>query len=43
MFRAFLHYTGEELDNMGIDEYLKCNVALIEALKILHAPYMNHE
>jgi len=42
MFRAFLHYNTEDLENMSIDEYMKCSIILKEYLKILHAPYMDH-
>lgn len=43
MFRSFLNYSGEELENMGIEEYLDCTVVLGEVLKMWHAPYLKHD
>lgn len=43
MFRAFLHYSGKELEEMSIQEYMDCCILLPEALKILHAPYINKD
>jgi hypothetical protein len=43
MFRAFLNYNGKEIENMGIDEYLKATIILDDVLKLWHAPYLKHE
>lgn len=43
MFRAFLHLSKEECDNMCMGEYLDYCVVLDEALKLLHAPFMPHD
>jgi hypothetical protein len=43
VFRAFLHLSKEECENMSLAEYLDNTIILKEVLKILHAPYINHE
>lgn len=42
MFRAFLHYTTEDLENMSIDEYMNCLIMLKSVLETIHAPYLDH-
>ena len=39
MFRAFLMYSGKELDEMSLQEYMDCQIMLPEVLKIIHAPF----
>ena len=43
LFRAFLHYSGKELEEMSMDEYRDCDIMLNQVLKLIHAPYINHE
>jgi hypothetical protein len=38
-FRAFLHLTQKECDEMGPDQYMDYGIMLIEVLKLLHAPF----
>ena len=39
MFRAFLMYSGKELEDMTLQEYMDCQIMLPEVLKIIHAPF----
>ena len=43
MFRAFLHITKLELDDMDWQEYLDYSIMLEEYLLLLHAPYMKED
>ena len=43
VFRAFLHLTKEEIDNMSIEDYIDNVILLKEVLKLQHAPFINHE
>lgn len=42
MFRAFLNYSGKEIENMGIQEFMDCTVVLDRVLKLWHAPFHDH-
>jgi len=41
MFRAFLHLTKKECDDMLYQDYLDYQIMLVETWKKIHAPYMN--
>ena len=41
MFRAFLHLSKKEIDNMGVQEYIDYHIIFKQYLKILHAPYID--
>jgi hypothetical protein len=43
MFTAFLGYSRKQVEEMSIDEYLKCMVMLPEILKLWHTPFQNNE
>ena len=43
MFRAFLHYGDEKIDNLGYDEFIDSSIMLKEVLKVFHAPYIKKE
>jgi len=43
MFRAFLMYSGKELEDMTLQEYMDCQIMLPEVLRIIHAPFQNNE
>lgn len=43
MFRAFLHLTSDDIENMSIDDYLKYSAILKDVLRIIHAPFLNHD
>jgi hypothetical protein len=43
LFRAFLHYSKNELEEMTVEEYMDNVIMLDEVLKLIHAPYLNHE
>lgn len=43
MFRAFMHLSKEECDNMTMQEYLDYKTILIPVLKLVHAPFQKHE
>lgn len=42
LFRAFLHLTKEECDNMGADEYLDNLIMLKKVLELIHDHYLDH-
>lgn len=41
LFRAFLNYSGKELEEMGLDEYFDCCIMLDKVLQIMHAPFID--
>lgn len=43
MFRAFLHLTKDETDNMSIQAYMDYGIMLVHTLKLMHAPYLQHD
>ena len=43
LFRAFLHYSKEEVDTMTIQDYIDSTIMLKEVLNLTHAPFMDHE
>ena len=43
MFRAFLGYTKEEVDELSIGDYIDSTIMLTEALRILHAPFQKED
>jgi hypothetical protein len=43
MFRAFLHLSKQECDEMSIDEYMNYTLMLKKVLETIHAPYMDHQ
>ena len=43
MFTAFLGYNKKQVEQMAIDEYLKCMVMLPEVLKLWHAPFQKQD
>lgn len=43
MFRAFLNYSGKEVEEMTIDEYMDNAIMLTEVLKIWHAPFQKED
>lgn len=43
MFRAFLNYSGIELEEMSMQEYIDCTTMLGHVLKTWHAPYINND
>lgn len=43
MFRAFLHLSQQEVDELCMQEFLDYAIVLEEALKLFHAPFMPHD
>ena len=43
MFRAFLGYTKQEIDELSLGEYIDSTIMLTEALKLLHAPFQKED
>lgn len=43
LFRAFLHLSKKECDEMPMQEYLDYCIMLEEVLKLIHAPYLSHD
>jgi hypothetical protein len=43
MFTAFLGYSKKQVEQMAIDEYLKCMVMITEVLKLWHAPFQKQD
>ncbi len=43
LFRAFLHLTKEECDDMTFQRYIDYSVALESVLRLIHAPYMKQD
>jgi hypothetical protein len=43
MFRAFLHFSKQELDEMTLQEYMDAEVMLHEVLKLIHAPFQKED
>lgn len=42
LFRAFLHLEKKECDRMTLQEYMDYSIMLEEVLKLIHAPYLDH-
>ena len=42
MFRAFLHLSKKECEEMSIDEYMNYTIMLKKVLETIHAPFMEH-
>jgi len=40
LFRAFLHLTKEECDNMSQQEYIDYLIMFREVLRLIHAPFL---
>lgn len=42
LFRAFLHLEKRECDEMTMQEYIDYCIMLEEVLKLVHAPFLEH-
>ncbi len=42
LFRAFLHLTRKEIDEMSLTDYQNYTIMLKKVLELLHAPFLDH-